>query len=153
MRNLARAAGALLLLVGGLAVVGLRAEWQRDRLEDCEQRGARLEGLALLSRWPAGLQPSESYAGCDVDRVVAYAGRQSHGATGQGEVVEYFRGAMEQDGWQVAPRVPPAGDNAAILCASTDIEGVKAYLNLSVATAGTYDLHIADALDSGARCR
>ncbi|MEU4421788.1 hypothetical protein AB0F81_14275 [Actinoplanes sp. NPDC024001] len=154
MRSVAWVAIAGLALAGGItAGVHQMAERQRDRLADCEQRGTRLAGLAPLGRWPAGLQPSEPYAGCDVDRVVAYAGRQYHGATGQGEVVEFFAGAIEQAGWRVTSRVPPTGDNPAILCASADLDGAKAYLNLSVAVAGTYDVHVADVPDSGARCR
>jgi hypothetical protein len=151
---MARAAAVGLLLVGGVAVGGSQlGRWQRDRLEGCEQRGARLEGLALLSSRPASLTPLESYAGCDVDRVVAYAGRQYHGATEQGVVVEFFRGAWERDGWQVSAGIPPTDDNPALLCARTDIEGATAYLNLSVAAAQTYDVHVAEVLDSGARCR
>ncbi|MFI7599699.1 hypothetical protein [Actinoplanes sp. NPDC049681] len=148
MRKLAIVIVGGLLLVGGLTGAGRR---QQDRVGHCHQRAAEWANLALLGTYPDSLQPTGAYSGCDEERVVAYAGRQFNGVVEQ-QVVDFYRRALAQDGWRVADRVPSPGDSSAVLCARRDIGGVEAYANLAVVTAGTYDLQVADDLDSGARC-
>jgi hypothetical protein len=136
-----------LLLVGGVAVA-----WRNERYEKCEQRGAQLSGLALLNRRPDALVPENLYSGCDVDRTVAYGGRYYHGTAAQDSVARFYRGVVEQDGWRILAREQAPDDHAAILCASRDIGGAKAYLTLSIATTDSYEVHISDVLDVGYRC-
>src|SRR5256885_11827542 len=75
MWNRIVAAGATVVLsVGGWT---LASRWDDHRVAACEQRSTRLSALDVLNRRPDGFQPDSSpAAGCDVDRVVAYASRQ-----------------------------------------------------------------------------
>ncbi|GGQ73311.1 hypothetical protein [Couchioplanes azureus] len=153
MRKPVRVVIAGLLLVGGGAVaVPQLQQWRQDRLARCEERGTRLQGLPLLREWPQAPRPSEFSAGCDIDRVVAYGGRQFQSALEPGEVVAFYRGMVERAGWQVVTQVPPPRDDTALLCASADVDGDKTYLNLTVVDQGIYDVTIADSHFSGAQC-
>ncbi|MBO3739190.1 hypothetical protein [Actinoplanes flavus] len=87
-----------------------------------------------------------------MDRTVAYGGRYHHGTAAQDSVARFYRGVVEQDGWRILAREQESGDHAAILCASRDIDGVKAYLTLSIATTDSFEVHISDVLDPGYRC-
>jgi hypothetical protein len=158
-RGVAIAAGLVLAAAG---VVGL-SHWNGARLRDCEWRGAQFETLDVLKLQPGTFQGGEAYAGCDVDRLVAYAGRQfvpSTGASGdqlvnhtrttidEPSVIAYYRSALTTAGWELT-KPPPSG---ASLCARTNLSGGTVYANLSFTDAATYDLMVATSLDSGAPC-
>ena len=73
-RSVVRVGLALVLAAAGWFAAG---RWSDHRLAACERRSARFSPLDLLARQPDGYHPAGSpAAGCDFDRVEAYASRQ-----------------------------------------------------------------------------
>ncbi|GIF69446.1 hypothetical protein Ais01nite_74810 [Asanoa ishikariensis] len=137
-------AAATVLLVAAILVIAVTLP---GRVEQCDERGRVLAGLSILRQAPDGLVLSDAYAGCAVDRMVAYAGRQLNGAASKDAVVAYYRRTLEHDGWHIAVDVP--SPSPAILWGRKEILGVTAYLRLSEANEDTYDLHITDGFPGG----
>jgi hypothetical protein len=159
------AVGAGVLLVGGgLAGAG---KWRDGRIAACEQRGTRLAALEELDRRPDGFRPDAPTAGCDTDRVVAYAARQFTAVNGPGvdqltdrvagsvdesAVTGFYRQMLTDAAWTVSTRTPAPGENAASLCASKKTASATTYVNLSFPVGTMYEIFVADSADAGARC-
>lgn len=152
-------AGAAFLLVaaGGYAA----NRWTDHRLARCEQRSDRFSALDLFTHRPGGYDPAGApSAGCDVDKVAAYASLQflatnggpsgddlSTGSTApqvdRAAVTAFYRGLLRGGAWKVDDRTP-----APVLCADKD----GTYVNVSFPMAGTYELTVADKPDTDAGC-
>jgi hypothetical protein len=135
----AAALSAAVALIGGGVVVADR--WHDARVAECRRRSGTIAALGVLSRAPQGFS-ADPYRGCDEESVVAYAGTQYVGVTEQQTVIAYYRQALREDGWQVAPR-----DTVAALHASKKMPFGKAYADLSFPTIGLFDLIVSDADD------
>lgn len=163
MKKRILAAGIVLLAVAGLFGAG---KWRDHRVAACEQRGARFSALDVLSRQPDGFHPAGSpTAGCDIDRVTAYATRQFLAATGgptgdatagntttgnttagnagaaqldQSAIAAFYGQILKADGWRVPD--PSRTD----LCAGKN----GTYANLTFPYAGAYELDVADRADA-----
>lgn len=122
--------------------------WQDARFTECQRRATTLGAVSLLMEQPNGVQPDTPYSGCDVDRLVAYAGRQYQGEASEQAIVSFYQQIAERDAWLVTP----SGAGVAKLCARKDVGSGTVYMNLSFPLPGTFDLHIADSPDSGAHC-
>jgi hypothetical protein len=161
-RFLVAGAAFLLVAAGGYAA----DRWSDHRLARCEQRGDRFSASDLFARRPGGYNPAGSpSAGCDIDRVAAYASLQflatnggpsgdalSSGSTApqvdRAAVTAFYRGLLGGDAWRFDVRTPAPGPNAAGLCADKD----GTYVNVSFPMAGTYELTVADKPDTSANC-
>ncbi|MGC5290629.1 hypothetical protein [Micromonospora sp. DT231] len=135
----------VLMVVGGATAF---TRWQDARLADCQSRATVLETVPLLTAQPDGVQLDSLYSGCDVDRLVAYAGRHNRGEADERAIVSFYQQLVKSEAWLVTPST--AG--VARLCASKDLDGGTAYMNLSFPASGTFDLHVAESADSGAQC-
>ena len=154
-------AGTAFLLV---AAGGYTADrWSDHRLARCEQRSDRFSALDLFAHRPGGYDPAGSpSAGCDVDRVVAYASLQFLSTNGgpsgddlptgntapqvdRAAVTAFYRGLFGDD---FDVRTPAPGPNAAGLCAAKD----GTFVDVSFPLAGTYELTVADKPDTDASC-
>ncbi|MET8529411.1 hypothetical protein [Micromonospora sp. NPDC005172] len=83
-----------------------------------------------------------------MDRLVAYAGRQYHGAVNEQAIFSFYEHVVKREAWLVAP----ADAGSARFCASKDFDGDMVYMNLWFPVSGTFDLHVADSRDSGGQC-
>jgi hypothetical protein len=68
------------------------------------------------------------------------------------DVTSFYRGVLQDAGWQISSRAPAAGPDAANLCARKDLPFGRTYVNLSFGVAGMYQLMAADTADAGAVC-
>jgi hypothetical protein len=144
-RRVAIVAIGLLAVAGGAAALS----WRQDvEFANCQNRATSLETIPLLVGRPDGVQPDSLYSGCDVDRLVAYAGRQYHGGVDEQAIVSFYQQLAKKEAWLVTP----AGAGRAKLCASKDFGGGMVYMNLSFPMPGTFDVHLANSPDSGAQC-
>ncbi|MFI6782103.1 hypothetical protein [Micromonospora sp. NPDC050276] len=138
--------GVVALVVAGGVIAYVW--WPGAKFTECQSRATTLGAAPLLMEQPNGVQPDTPYSGCDVDRLVAYAGRQYHGESNEQAIVSFYQQVAKKDAWLVTP----SGAGVAKLCASKDVSGGTVYMNLSFPLPGTFDVHIADSPDSGALC-
>lgn len=145
LRRIATFAVVALVFAGSVIAY---VRWRDASFTACQSRATTLGAVPLLTEQPNGVQPDPPYSGCDVDRLVAYAGRQSHGEADEQAIVSFYQQVAERDAWVVTP----SGAGVAKLCAKKDVSGGTVYMNLSFPLPGTFDLHLADSPDSGALC-
>jgi hypothetical protein len=153
-----------LLVVGGLAAAG---KWRDGRIAECGQRSAGLATLDVLESRPDGFRADPPTAGCDEDRVAAYASRQFTSVGGpavdqlagrvaatvdEPAVTAFYRQLLENARWQISARQPAPGPDAAPLCATKQLDFGKAHISLSFPVTGMYEVAVSDSADAGARC-
>ncbi|GAB1644492.1 hypothetical protein [Krasilnikovia sp. MM14-A1259] len=163
-KRMSAAGAGLVLAVGGWVAAG---HWTQGRIAACEQRSAVLSTLEVLNRQPDSVRPDSPAFGCDQDRIVAYASRQFHAATGptvdrlsdrvagdvdHAAVTAFYRQALEGDKWRILARKATPGPDAASLCARKELPFGTVYLDVSFPFAGSYEVTAADTTGAGARC-
>jgi hypothetical protein len=149
LKRLVAVGAGVLLVAGGVIAAG---RWQDARVAACEQRGGQFAALDLFNRPPGGFQAEPTVAGCDTDRVVAYAIRQFRAPGGPGgdsladrvvasvdrdAVAAFYRPYLRADGWSIVPR--------GALCATRD----RATFSLSFPVAGSYETRVEDSSGCG----
>ena len=153
---------AVVLLAAGTMVVAGR--WHESQVAECHRRSTDLAALDLLTVTPGDVQADAPFAGCDAERVVAYAGRQFTALTGpavdtltgrvaaavdDGAVIAFYRRTLTAAAWQISSRAPAPGPGAAALCATRELPFGTAYVALSFPLAATYEVYVADAPGTG----
>jgi len=153
LKRAALAGAGLLMVAGGWVAAGT---WRDARVAACEQRSARLAAFDLLDRQPAGFRPVDTFSGCDLDRVVAYAGRQFMtvgGVVDEPAVTAFYRDLLENAGWRIAASTRTPRPDAAVLCAGKETAFGKAHVAVSFPTAGMYAVDFSDSAETEDGCR